>query len=210
MSRSIRRTLFVLSLLPVAAFAGDNNGLSWRKGNAPLDPATRVEANRAAVVAQAAPASAPQAAPAAEAAAPAAAPDAAVAEAAAPAAEAAPAAAPAAAGPIGAAPADKAQIVFFRPSKFAGSAIGFKVREGQTELGKLRSGKYFVAVVEPGQHRYTVHSEAEDVLNMEVEAGETYYVQGTLNMGFLVGRPNLSPSDANTFNGMAKKLERVQ
>jgi hypothetical protein len=101
----------------------------------------------------------------------------------------------------------KGQIVFFRPSKFAGAAVGFKVREGSTELGKLRSGKYFVASVDPGTHEYTVHSESEDVLTMEVESGETYYVQGTLTMGVMVGRPNLSPSDEATFNGMADKLK---
>ncbi|MDB6163822.1 MAG: hypothetical protein JWL98_1254, partial [Xanthomonadaceae bacterium] len=78
-------------------------------------------------------------------------------------------------GNISAPPPGKGQIVFFRPSKFAGGAIGFKVREGTTELGKLRSGNYFVAAVDPGAHQYIVHSEAKDILNMEVEAGETYY-----------------------------------
>ena len=120
--------------------------------------------------------------------------------------EAAPAAA-AAAGLIGAAPEGKGQIVFFRPSKMMGAAIGFKVREGEVELGKLRNGKYFIANVEPGTHEYTVHSETKDVLTMEVEAGETYYVQGTLGMGIVAGRPNLSPSDETTFNGMSKKLK---
>jgi hypothetical protein len=124
--------------------------------------------------------------------------------------ETAPAAIEAAAGSVGAPPAGKGQIVFFRPSKFAGAAIGFKVREGDAELGKLRSGNYFVANVDPGTHVYTVHSEAKDVLTMEVEAGETYYVEGTISMGFMVGHPNLSPSDQATFNGMSAKLKRVQ
>ncbi|MBA3486351.1 MAG: hypothetical protein H0T88_04015 [Lysobacter sp.] len=87
----------------------------------------------------------------------------------------------------------------------AGGAIGFKVREGDVELGKLRSGKSFVANVEPGVHEYVLHSEAKDILTMEVEAGETYYVQGTLTMGILAGPPKLSPSDEATFNGMSKK-----
>ena len=84
--------------------------------------------------------------------------------------EAAPASA-ATTGLVGVPPEGKGQIVFFRPSKFVGGAIGFKVREGTTELGKLRSGKYFVAAVEPGTHEYTVHSETKDVLTLEVEAG---------------------------------------
>jgi len=120
-------------------------------------------------------------------------------------------AAPAAAtGHIAPPPQGKVQIVFFRPSKFAGGAFGFKVREGTTELGKLRSGNYFVATVEPGAHQYVVHSEAKDILNMEVEAGETYYVEGTMTMGFMAGHPNLSPSTQATFDGMFAKLDRVQ
>ena len=120
------------------------------------------------------------------------------------------AAAAAATGHISPPPQGKGQIVFFRPSKFAGGAFGFKVREGTTELGKLRSGNYFVATVEPGAHQYVVHSEAKDILDMEVEAGETYYVEGTMTMGFMAGHPNLSPSTQVVFDGMFAKLDRVQ
>lgn len=128
----------------------------------------------------------------------------AAAEAAAPAAD-----APAAptSGLVGA-PADgMGQVVFFREKKFAGAAVKYKVREGETELGKLGSGTYFIASVAPGTHQYTVHSEAKDVLTLEVEAGETYYVLGSVTMGFMAGRPNLSPSDEAAFNGMAKDLK---
>ncbi|QKD85798.1 hypothetical protein [Xanthomonas axonopodis] len=47
-------------------------------------------------------------------------------------------------------------------------------------------------------------------MNIEVDAGETYYVQGSITMGILSGRPNLSPSDQATFDGMASKLERAE
>lgn len=99
------------------------------------------------------------------------------------------------------------QIVFFRPSKMLGAALGFIVREGETELGKLRNATYFVAQVAPGAHAYVVHSEAKDVLNIEVEAGETYFVTGTLGMGIVAGRPNLSPSTQEAFEAVAKKLK---
>lgn len=125
--------------------------------------------------------------------------------------EAAPAAAPAATvGSIVPPPEGKGQIVFFREKKFAGAAVKYKVREGETELGKLSSGTYFVHVTNPGAHEYTVHSEAKDILNLEVEAGETYYVVGGVTMGFLAGRPNLSPSDQATFEGMADKLKQAK
>lgn len=108
---------------------------------------------------------------------------------------------------IAAPEAGKGQIVFFREKKFAGAAVNYIVREGEQELGKLSSGSYFVLQVEPGAHAYTVHSEAKDVLNMEVEAGETYYVIGGITMGFLAGRPNLSPSDQAVFDDMSAKLK---
>jgi hypothetical protein len=100
-------------------------------------------------------------------------------------------------------------VVFFRPSKFVGAAIGFKVRENGAELGKLRNGKYFILKVAPGTHQYDVHSETKDVLNLEIEAGQTYYVQGLLGVGIIAGRPNLTPSDASTFEGMKAKLKEV-
>lgn len=108
---------------------------------------------------------------------------------------------------IAAPEAGKGQVVFFREKKFAGAAVNYIVREGETELGKLSSGSYFVVAVEPGAHAYTVHSEAKDVLNLEVEAGETYYVIGGITMGFLAGRPNLSPSDQAAFDAMSGKLK---
>lgn len=120
---------------------------------------------------------------------------------------AAPAPAPAATAEVGKPEAGKAQVVFFRPSKMVGALIGFKVREADTELGRLGNGDYFVLSAEPGKHEYTVHSEAKDVLTMELEAGEVYYVQGSLNMGFLVGRPNLAPSSSDAFNAIRDKLD---
>ncbi len=121
----------------------------------------------------------------------------------------APVTAPEAATSAQAPAAATATIVFFRPSKLMGAALGFKVRENGAELGKLRNGKYFVLQVAPGAHQFDVHSETKDVLNIEVEAGQTYYIQGVLGMGIMAGRPNLTPSDAATFEGMKSKLKEV-
>lgn len=100
-------------------------------------------------------------------------------------------------------------VIFFRPSKFVGAAIGFKVRENGKELGKLRNGKYFVLQVPAGTHQYDVQGETKNVLTLEVEAGQTYYVQGLLGVGIVAGRPNLTPSDAATFEGLKAKLKEV-
>jgi hypothetical protein len=98
------------------------------------------------------------------------------------------------------------RIVFFRPKKFAGAALKFKVREGETILGKLGSGSFFTADVPAGVHNYTVKSEGEDdALTLEVEAGETYYVMGSISMGMFVGQGNLAPSDQAAFDDANKK-----
>ena len=164
-----------------------------------------------APAAQVAPAeqAAPAAAPAPE---PAPAPEAPATPAAAPAptTTAAPAAA-AGEATLGTPAAGKGQVVFFRASKFVGAAVGFKVREGETELGKLGNGNYFVIDVEPGTHEYVVHSEVKDILPLEVDAGEIYYVQGSLSMGVMVGRPNLSPADKVKFETAGKmKLSKLK
>lgn len=120
---------------------------------------------------------------------------------------AAPAAATAAAAPAGA--AETGTVIFFRPSRFVGGAIGFIVRENGKELGKLRNGKYFTLHVTPGKHEYDVHSEAKDALTIEVEEGETYYIQGAVGVGFVAGRPNLTPSDQATFESVKAKMKEV-
>lgn len=117
------------------------------------------------------------------------------------------AAADAASAAIGTPEPGKALVVFFRPSAFKGAAIGFIVREGETELGKLRNANFFTVQVEPGKHEYTVHSEAKDVTTIEAEEGETYFLSGEINMGFMAGRPNLSPSDLTAFRTAFPKLK---
>lgn len=101
----------------------------------------------------------------------------------------------------------KALVVFFRANRFTGGGVSFKVRENEVELGKLKNGTYILAQVEPGKHIYTVHSEAKDITNIEVEEGETYFIAGSISMGFMTGRPNLAPSDALKFQAEMKKMK---
>jgi len=70
-----------------------------------------------------------------------------------------------------------------------GGAIGFIVREGEAELGRLRSGNDFVIAAQPRKHACTVHSEAADNTTLEVEEGETYFVAA-----FEETLPKLEPS----------------
>ena len=98
-------------------------------------------------------------------------------------------------------------VVFFREKKMMGAAISYKVRENGLELCKLGSGSFCTVQVPVGKHAYVTKTEATDVLNMEVESGETYYVQASISMGLAAGHSNLAPSSKEVFDGMKAKLK---
>ena len=98
-------------------------------------------------------------------------------------------------------------VVFFREKKMMGAAISYKVRENGVELCKLGSGSFCTVKVPVGKHAYVTKTEATDVLNMEVESGETYYVQASISMGVMAGHGNLAPSTKDAFEGMKGKLK---
>jgi len=110
------------------------------------------------------------------------------------------------AGSISPPPAGKGQVVFFRPSRYVGWAVWFNVRENGTALGKLSNGAYFVRVTDPGAHTYTAATENHNVLHLEIDDGETYYVRGSVQMGILMGEANMAPSDQATFEKSFKGM----
>jgi hypothetical protein len=99
-----------------------------------------------------------------------------------------------------------AQVVFFRPSRLGGMALSFSVREDGKGVGKLGNGSYFVLDATPGTHAYTIESEAKDTLTLELDGGETYYVTQNISVGVMVGRPHLTPTNAEAFGAKALKL----
>jgi hypothetical protein len=114
---------------------------------------------------------------------------------------------PAITGVVGTPEPGKALVVFYRKKAFRGAGVRYKVRENDVELGKLSSGTWFALQVEPGPHTYVVHSEARDVTTIEFEAGETYFIAGTVTFGVFAGRPNLTPSNAEEFEAELAKLK---
>jgi hypothetical protein len=96
-------------------------------------------------------------------------------------------------------PAGMGQVVFYRSSRL-GRVISCQVREGDQVLNRLPPSKYFIHVATPGAHEYSVRSEARDLLRLEVEDGETYYVRCAIGMGIGLGRPNLSPQSREDFD----------
>lgn len=104
----------------------------------------------------------------------------------------------------------KAQVVFFRPGSIMGAALGCTVHEGEAEVARLGSGKYYAISAEPGKHEYFTEGEVTDKLALEVEADETYFVKCKIGMGVVAGRANISPADRAAFAEKAKGLTMWQ
>ncbi len=108
---------------------------------------------------------------------------------------------------VGAPPAGMGQVVFFRPSRLIGAALGCTVHEGDVQQARLGNGKYFAINVAPGTRQYRVESEAKDLLTLEIEPDTVSYVRCSIGMGVMAGRPNLSPADKAEFDKIATKLK---
>jgi hypothetical protein len=100
----------------------------------------------------------------------------------------------------------KGQVVFFRPGSFLGMAVPCTIREEGRMVGRVGDGRYFAIPEDPGTHTFTVKTEATDTLQVNVQPDVTTYVKCRIGMGFLIGRPNLSSSDAQEFAARSQGL----
>jgi hypothetical protein len=101
------------------------------------------------------------------------------------------------------------QVVFFRRKSLLGTGQWFNVREDGKALGKLTNGAWFVQPEPPGTHTFTAKTEPEfkDRLTLKIDGGETYFVEGVLTHGVVIGIADLTPSDRAAFNAAAKDLK---
>ena len=114
--------------------------------------------------------------------------------------------------PISAPAKGQGQVVFFRKKSLLGTGQWFNVREDGKALGKLTNGAWFVQPEPPGLHTFTAKTEPEfkDKLTLKIDAGETYFVEGILTHGVVIGIADLTPSDRASFNDAAKDLKPAE
>ncbi|MDR1659899.1 MAG: DUF2846 domain-containing protein [Desulfovibrio sp.] len=88
--------------------------------------------------------------------------------------------------------ATSAAVYFLRESAFVGGGISYFIFEDATKIGLLKSGTYFVYKAMPGKHTYWAETEGKSSVTLDVQAGQTYYIEGGIGIGFWAGRPQLS------------------
>ena len=86
---------------------------------------------------------------------------------------------------------DKGLVYFYRESSFKGAAVQYDIRDNGDVIGALQSGTYFYEYATPGQHTYSSKTEVTSEVNLNIEAGKTYYIKGSVGFGFVAARPKL-------------------
>ncbi len=120
----------------------------------------------------------------------------------------APASAPAAStDTVAPPPAGKGQVVFFRKGSMFGFPYWTNVRENGQSFGKLTNGVWFTAVVDPGAHQFDTSVLGKDSIKLQVDPGETYYVEGKIAMQIVGYTIVMAPSDEATFAKAKKGLK---
>ena len=92
----------------------------------------------------------------------------------------------------------QALIVFYREQRMAGAAIQFRVNQNAVPIGSLTNGSMMFRDVDPGQYGFSSEVVTGDSLSLTVEAGNIYFVQGTVRMGYFAGRPKFTVVDEAT------------
>lgn len=85
---------------------------------------------------------------------------------------------------------DKALVYFLRPG-LAGSAIMFWQYVDDKLISVNHGRHYSFALLEPGEHLFWAKAENVSAFKMNVEAGQTYYIQQKVRVGFMRARVKL-------------------
>jgi hypothetical protein len=85
---------------------------------------------------------------------------------------------------------DRATVYVYRPGSM-GAALHPTVSANGVPLADLAPTGYFVYYAAPGELELTAQTEAKTSVTLDVKAGETYYVKGSIGIGFFVGHPHL-------------------
>lgn len=102
-----------------------------------------------------------------------------------------------------------AQIYVLRPSSY-GSAITYKIYQGETFIGELGPNSYLTWVVDLSEGEVSIISKAEnyDMLKLVPKAGSTYYIKQKVKMGWITARTKLEWMNEKEALDVLKKLKK--
>jgi len=86
--------------------------------------------------------------------------------------------------------AGQATVYVYRPGTM-GAALKPTVTANGVPLSDLPAHGYFVYHALPGELELSQHTESTTSVTLDIKAGQTYYVKGSIGMGVFVGHPHL-------------------
>lgn len=89
-------------------------------------------------------------------------------------------------------PEDKGLVYLYRSSSFVGGGVSYDIKVGEIVITTLYNGGYYPYFAAPGEVELWAQTESKSSVTVDVKAGQTYYVKGTVGIGFIVGRPHLA------------------
>ena len=106
--------------------------------------------------------------------------------------------------------AQSAAIIFFREWAFTGGGMSYFITEDTNNIGLLKAGSYFTYRATPGKHTYSAETEARSSVTLDIQPGQTYYIEGGIGMGFWAGRPQLSEVTKPVFDKVKSDLKYIR
>lgn len=102
-----------------------------------------------------------------------------------------------------------AQIYVLRPSSY-GSAITYKIYQGETFIGELGPKSYLTWEVNPSEEEIRIISKGEnyDMLRLVPKAGSSYYIKQKVLMGWITARTKLEWMNEKEALDVLKKLKK--
>jgi hypothetical protein len=82
-----------------------------------------------------------------------------------------------------------ATIYFYRVGKFAGSLVGYDIRQGDQVIGRIKSNSMVAFHGKAGEYTFSAKTESESSIRLILEAGKTYYVECGIAVGVVIGKP---------------------
>jgi hypothetical protein len=108
-----------------------------------------------------------------------------------------------------------AKIIFYREYNYQGSLVTFRMYDKDSMLIRLKNNSYFVYQCTPGVHTLRMNEYRETNMQLNVEAGKTYYLRTAIRMGMWVGIPelilvdSLSAAPALKYGGMKQIMDNT-
>lgn len=83
-------------------------------------------------------------------------------------------------------------VYIYRPASFVGAAVSPEVEANGVPIIKLINGGYYPYFSKAGEVEFSAKTETRSAVTLHIEAGQSYYIKGTISMGAFIGRPNLT------------------